>query len=36
MTSILPTTVGDNRQQALDALRPGYAFYAGSFRGTTG
>jgi len=29
--TILPTTVGDNRQQALDALRPGLAFYAGFF-----
>jgi alkanesulfonate monooxygenase SsuD/methylene tetrahydromethanopterin reductase-like flavin-dependent oxidoreductase (luciferase family) len=31
VTSMLPTTVGDNRQQALDALRSGLAFYAGFF-----
>jgi hypothetical protein len=32
---MLPTTVGDYRQQALDALRPGLAFYAGFFPATT-
>jgi len=31
VTSLLPTAVGDTRQQALDALRPGLAFYAGFF-----
>jgi alkanesulfonate monooxygenase SsuD/methylene tetrahydromethanopterin reductase-like flavin-dependent oxidoreductase (luciferase family) len=29
--SLLPTAVGETRQQALDALRPGLAFYAGFF-----
>ena len=31
MTSLLPTAIGETRQQALDALRPGLAFYAGFF-----
>jgi probable F420-dependent oxidoreductase len=31
VTSLLPTAVGDARQQALDALRPGLAFHAGFF-----
>ena len=31
VTSLLPTAVGETRQQALDALRPGLAFYAGFF-----
>jgi hypothetical protein len=31
VTSLLPTLVGETRQQALDALRPGLAFYAGFF-----
>ena len=31
VTSLLPTAVGDTRRQALDALRPGLAFYAGFF-----
>jgi alkanesulfonate monooxygenase SsuD/methylene tetrahydromethanopterin reductase-like flavin-dependent oxidoreductase (luciferase family) len=31
VTSLLPTAVGDTRQQALDALRPGLAFHAGFF-----
>ena len=29
MTSLLPTSVGETREQALNALRPGLAFYAG-------
>jgi 5,10-methylenetetrahydromethanopterin reductase len=31
VTSLLPTTVGRTREEALDALRPGLAFYAGFF-----
>jgi probable F420-dependent oxidoreductase len=31
VTSLLPTAVGATRQEALDALRPGLAFYAGFF-----
>src|SRR6516225_2602729 len=31
VTSLLPTAVGETRRQALDALRPGLAFYAGFF-----
>jgi hypothetical protein len=31
VTSLLPTVVGETRQQALNALRPGLAFYAGFF-----
>ena len=31
MTSLLPTSVGETREQALNALRPGLAFYAGFF-----
>jgi alkanesulfonate monooxygenase SsuD/methylene tetrahydromethanopterin reductase-like flavin-dependent oxidoreductase (luciferase family) len=31
VTSLLPTTVGTSRKEALDALRPGLAFYAGFF-----
>jgi alkanesulfonate monooxygenase SsuD/methylene tetrahydromethanopterin reductase-like flavin-dependent oxidoreductase (luciferase family) len=31
VTSLLPTAVGETRQEALDALRPGLAFYAGFF-----
>jgi alkanesulfonate monooxygenase SsuD/methylene tetrahydromethanopterin reductase-like flavin-dependent oxidoreductase (luciferase family) len=31
VTSLLPTAIGETRQQALDALRPGLAFYAGFF-----
>jgi alkanesulfonate monooxygenase SsuD/methylene tetrahydromethanopterin reductase-like flavin-dependent oxidoreductase (luciferase family) len=31
LTSLLPTAVGETDQQALDALRPGLAFYAGFF-----
>jgi probable F420-dependent oxidoreductase len=31
VTSLLPTAVGETREQALDALRPGLAFYAGFF-----
>jgi len=31
VASLLPTAVGETRQQALDALRPGLAFYAGFF-----
>jgi probable F420-dependent oxidoreductase len=31
VTSLLPTAVGTSRKQALDALRPGLAFYAGFF-----
>jgi 5,10-methylenetetrahydromethanopterin reductase len=30
-TSLLPTAVGTTRKEALDALRPGLAFYAGFF-----
>ena len=29
MTSLLPTAIGETHQQALDALRPGLAFYSG-------
>jgi probable F420-dependent oxidoreductase len=31
VTSLLPTVVADSRREALDALRPGLAFYAGFF-----
>jgi probable F420-dependent oxidoreductase len=31
VTSLLPTAVGLTREEALDALRPGLAFYAGFF-----
>jgi alkanesulfonate monooxygenase SsuD/methylene tetrahydromethanopterin reductase-like flavin-dependent oxidoreductase (luciferase family) len=31
VTTLLPTAVRDNRREALDALRPGLAFYAGFF-----
>ena len=31
VTSLLPTAVGVTRKEALDALRPGLAFYAGFF-----
>jgi len=31
VVSLLPTAVGETRQQALDTLRPGLAFYAGFF-----
>jgi alkanesulfonate monooxygenase SsuD/methylene tetrahydromethanopterin reductase-like flavin-dependent oxidoreductase (luciferase family) len=31
ITSLLPTAVGASRKEALDALRPGLAFYAGFF-----
>jgi alkanesulfonate monooxygenase SsuD/methylene tetrahydromethanopterin reductase-like flavin-dependent oxidoreductase (luciferase family) len=31
VTTLLPTAVGETRRQALDALRPGLAFYAGFF-----
>jgi alkanesulfonate monooxygenase SsuD/methylene tetrahydromethanopterin reductase-like flavin-dependent oxidoreductase (luciferase family) len=31
VTSLLPTVVGQTREAALDALRPGLAFYAGFF-----
>jgi 5,10-methylenetetrahydromethanopterin reductase len=31
VTSLLPTSVGRTRKEALDALRPGLAFYAGFF-----
>ena len=31
VTSLLPTSVGDTREAALAALRPGSAFYAGFF-----
>src|SRR5262249_17153329 len=31
VTSLLPTAVGASRKEALDALRPGLAFYAGFF-----
>ena len=31
MTSLLPTSVGDTREAALGALRPGIAFYMGFF-----
>ena len=31
VTSLLPTAIGKTRQEALDALRPGLAFYAGFF-----
>jgi alkanesulfonate monooxygenase SsuD/methylene tetrahydromethanopterin reductase-like flavin-dependent oxidoreductase (luciferase family) len=31
MTSLLPTAIGETHQQAVDALRPGLAFYAGFF-----
>ncbi len=31
VTTLLPTSTGDTREAALDALRPGLAFYAGYF-----
>ena len=31
VTTLLPTAVGETREAALDALRPGLAFYAGFF-----
>jgi alkanesulfonate monooxygenase SsuD/methylene tetrahydromethanopterin reductase-like flavin-dependent oxidoreductase (luciferase family) len=31
VVSLLPTAVGETRQQAIEALRPGLAFYAGFF-----
>jgi probable F420-dependent oxidoreductase len=31
LTTLLPTAVGQTRQEALDILRPGLAFYAGFF-----
>jgi len=31
VTSLLPTSVAESRQEALDAMRPGLAFYAGFF-----
>jgi len=31
VTSLLPTAIGATRKEALDALRPGLAFYAGFF-----
>src|SRR5436305_1346476 len=31
VTTLLPTAVGETRREALDALRPGLAFYAGFF-----
>jgi alkanesulfonate monooxygenase SsuD/methylene tetrahydromethanopterin reductase-like flavin-dependent oxidoreductase (luciferase family) len=31
VTTLLPTAIGETRQQALDTLRPGLAFYAGFF-----
>src|SRR5262252_7481018 len=31
ITTLLPTAIGETHQQALDALRPGVAFYAGFF-----
>ena len=31
ITSLLPTAIGETHQQAVDALRPGLAFYAGFF-----
>ncbi len=31
ITTLLPTSVAESRQDALDALRPGLAFYAGFF-----
>jgi len=31
VTTLLPTSVADTRQEALDAMRPGLAFYAGFF-----
>lgn len=31
VTSLLPTSVADTRQEAFDAMRPGLAFYAGFF-----
>jgi alkanesulfonate monooxygenase SsuD/methylene tetrahydromethanopterin reductase-like flavin-dependent oxidoreductase (luciferase family) len=31
VTTLLPTAVRDSRREALDALRPGLAFYAGFF-----
>jgi probable F420-dependent oxidoreductase len=31
ITSLLPTVVAESRREALDALRPGLAFYAGFF-----
>src|SRR5215467_4341153 len=31
VASLLPTAVGETREEALSALRPGLAFYAGFF-----
>ena len=31
VTTLLPAAVGETRREALDALRPGLAFYAGFF-----
>src|SRR6202030_474652 len=31
VTTLLPASVGETRREALDALRPGLAFYAGFF-----
>ncbi|NKB58303.1 MAG: LLM class flavin-dependent oxidoreductase [Alphaproteobacteria bacterium] len=31
ITSLLPTSIADTRAEALDAMRPGLAFYAGFF-----
>ena len=31
ITSLLPTSVADTREEALDSMRPGLAFYAGFF-----
>ena len=36
VTSLLPASVGDTRDAALAALRPGIAFYCGFFHATTG
>ena len=36
ITSLLPAAVADSRAEALAALRPGLAFYAGFSRATTG
>jgi alkanesulfonate monooxygenase SsuD/methylene tetrahydromethanopterin reductase-like flavin-dependent oxidoreductase (luciferase family) len=34
VTTLLPASVGETRREALDALRPGLAFYAGFFPAT--
>src|SRR5438270_151014 len=31
VTTLLPAAVGETRREALDALRPGFAFYVGFF-----